>query len=152
MKTLTPRWLPASLLPKALGSATLRFSRTRPNNASHDITGVVWARVISGTPRIRYSFPFTLAYTFVEADTITSPVVGAVSPDRSKAQGGEGKEGEVGGNDGFHVAWFGWCYVKRALLVTGREKGMVAYCFSEFAMLVDRSVSANIYIYIFRLA
>lgn len=120
MKTLTPRWLPASLLPKALGSA--RFSRTRPNNASHDIIGVGWARVISGRPRIRYSFPVLLAYTSVEADTIVSPVVGAVSPNRSKARGGEGKDGEERGKDGFHGAWFRRGYVKRALLVICRER------------------------------
>lgn len=122
MKTLTPCWLVASLHPKALGSATLRFSRTRPNNASHDIIGIGWAWVISRSPRIRYSFPGVLAYGFVEADTVRSPVVGAVSPDRSKARGGEGKEGEERGKDGFHGAWFGRSYVKRALLVIGRKR------------------------------
>lgn len=106
-KTLTPRWLPASLLPKTLGSTTRRFSRTRPNNASHDIIGVGWTRVISRRPRIRHSFPGVLACTSVEADTIVSPVVGAVSPNRSKARSGEGKEGEKRGKDGFHGAWFG---------------------------------------------
>lgn len=104
MKTLTRCWLAASLHPKALGRATLPW--TRPNNASHDIIGVGWARVISGRPRIRYSFPGILAYVFVEADTVISPVVGAVSPDLSKARGREGKEGEERGKGGFHCAWF----------------------------------------------
>lgn len=104
MKALTRCWLATSLHPKALGRATLRFSWTRPNNASHDIIGVGWARVISARPRIRYSFPGILAYVFVEADTVISPVVGAVSPDLRKARGREGKEGEERGRDGFHGA------------------------------------------------
>lgn len=105
-KALTTRWTLATFLPKALSSAALRLGWTRLYNASHDIFGVVRARIISRSSCIRYSSPGLPAYVFVEADAVFSPIVGAVSSNLGKDRGGENEEGKERGKDYFHDAWF----------------------------------------------
>lgn len=107
---LTTRWLLATLPPKALSRAVLRFGWTRIYNATQDIFGVVRARIISPNSCYGYSSPFLLAYVFVEADAVFSPIVGAVSSNPSKDRGGENEEGKERGKDDFHDAfWFWFC-------------------------------------------
>lgn len=102
---LTTGWVVATLPPKALSRAVLRFGWTRIYNATQDIVGVVRARIISPNSCSGYSSPFLLAYVFVEADAVFSPIVGAVSSNPSKDGGGENEEGKERGKDDFHDAF-----------------------------------------------
>lgn len=96
---LTFRNRVATVPPQAL---TIQSARTRLDNARHNVIGVMWTRIVSRIAAIRDSFIFALAFVAVEANTISSPLVGAASTYFGEGECGEEKKAERD----FHIGFF----------------------------------------------
>lgn len=68
----------ASISPQALGAAALTGARL--DNACHDVVRIVGAGPVARRASIRGTPPAVPADARVEADAITTPVVGAAAP------------------------------------------------------------------------
>lgn len=95
----------ASISPQALGAAALTGAGL--DNACHDVVRIVGAGPVARRASIRGTPPAVPADARVEADAITTPVVGAAAPNCGESWGCNGSNQ---GKGEFHDEGLMGCY------------------------------------------